>query len=65
MTVQICYSSPWKLLYPLVTSEVLTDLFVSYDLFLVSGQKKTAFSFIKFEWPEEDKVTTGNKSAVS
>jgi hypothetical protein len=49
VTVQTCYSSPSMLLSSLVILEGVADLLVSYDLFLVSGQKKTAFSYIQFE----------------
>jgi hypothetical protein len=33
----------------LVILEGVTDLLANYDLFLVSGQKTTAFSYIQFE----------------
>jgi hypothetical protein len=52
------------LLFSSVISERVTDLLASYDLFLVSGQKTTAVSYIQFEWPEGNKVTTGGKSVV-
>jgi hypothetical protein len=42
----------------------VTGLLASYDLFLVSRQKTTDVSYIQFEWPEGDKVTTGGKSVV-
>jgi hypothetical protein len=40
------------LLSSLVISEMMTD-----DLFLVSGQKATAFSYILLQWPYGTKPT--------
>jgi hypothetical protein len=48
-------------MFSLVISEVATHVLASYDLFLVSGQITTAY--IQSEWTEEDKITTGGKSA--
>jgi hypothetical protein len=45
VTFQTRYSSPWTLLPSLVISEVVTDLLTTYDLFLVSGQITTLFSY--------------------
>jgi hypothetical protein len=49
VTVQACYSSPWTQMFYLGISETVTDFLASYDLFLVFGQKITAFSYIQFE----------------
>lgn len=43
VTVQICYSSSWMLLFSSVISGRVTDLLASYDLFFVSGRKITPF----------------------
>jgi hypothetical protein len=48
----------------LVISKGVPDLLASHDLFLASGQKTTAFSYIQFELPEGDNATTEGKSVV-
>jgi hypothetical protein len=49
VTVQTCYSTTLSPLSSLVISEGVSDLLASYDLFLSSGQKTTAFAYIQFE----------------
>jgi hypothetical protein len=47
LIVQTCDSSLWMLLSSLVFSEGVTDLWASYNLFLVSRQKTTVFPYIQ------------------
>jgi hypothetical protein len=49
----------------IVISEVVSDLLASKDLFLICGQKTTTFSYIQSEWPQEDKVTMGDRYEFS
>jgi hypothetical protein len=59
--VPICYSSPWTVLSSLVTSEGVTDLLASYDLFLLSGQKTTTVSYMN----NVTAFTCGVRSSIS
>jgi hypothetical protein len=55
VTVQTCYSSPWKLWSSLVISEGWrfigeADVLTCYDLFFVSERKTTAWFFLHSVW---------------
>jgi hypothetical protein len=62
VTFQTCYGSSRTLLSSGHFLRV-TDLLVSYDMFLLSEQRTTALSYMRFEWPQKwHTVTTGGKS---